>query len=157
MDLRYSSWHCEVLACGVAPTELSFTVHLVGLFCSSIWSANAKITFSARSCWVSQGCNDRHTALFTWALLCSMCVFFPRAVFCLVGEKETECIVTPHSVPKGGWTWSQNSVGLTGIYHNPQARGYSAKVFHPHTTGTAVSTYNLRFNKAGGKKREKML
>lgn len=152
MDLRYSNWHCEVLACGVVLTELSFTVHLVGLFCSSVWSANAKITFSARSCWVSQGCNDRHTALLTQDLLRSMCVFFPRAVFCLVGEKETECIVTSHSVPKGRWTWSQNSVGLTGIYHNPQAQGYSAKVFHPHITGMLISTYNLRLNKAGEKK-----
>lgn len=35
-------------------------------------------------------------------IMYSMRVFSPRAMCCLMGEKETECIVTPCGEPKGG-------------------------------------------------------
>lgn len=54
----------------------------------------------------------------------TVCVPPPRALWRLMGEKETECIVTPCSEPMGDGP-SQNLGGLKGNYPHPQARGYS--------------------------------
>lgn len=64
-----------------------------------------------------------------------VCVFSPREAWRLMGEKETECIVTPCREPKGGWTRSQNLGGVRGNYPHPQA----CRCFqHPIRRGSPV-------------------
>ena len=67
-------------------------------------------------------------------------------------KRETECIVTPCSEPKGDRTRSQNS-GLKGNYPHPRAQGYSGLFSRTEERSSAL--IDVRFSNAGRTKGDK--